>query len=127
MAIRRVSHITIYVSDQQEALEWYRDKLGFQVCMDNSDLVPELRWLTVSPVDNPELQLVLQLARSADEKSRVGTNLSTVLSVDDCRSEIARLEAAGVEIVDAPITVPWGVSAIIRDLYGNPYNLVGPG
>jgi predicted enzyme related to lactoylglutathione lyase len=126
MAIRRISHITLYVADQQEALEWYRDKLGFQVCMDNSDLVPELRWLTVSPKENPSLQLVLQLARTTEEKSRIGTNLSTVLSVDDCRNEIARLESLGVEIVDAPITVPWGVSAIIRDLYGNPYNLVGP-
>jgi hypothetical protein len=32
----------------------------------------------------------------------------------------------GVEIADPPSEVPWGISGIIRDLYGNPYNIVGP-
>jgi predicted enzyme related to lactoylglutathione lyase len=50
----------------------------------------------------------------------------TVLRSDDCEIEMKALEEQGVEIVDPPQEVPWGVSGIIRDLYGNPYNLVGP-
>jgi predicted enzyme related to lactoylglutathione lyase len=94
--------------------------------MDNSKLVPELRWLTVSPAGNRDTQIVLMPARNDDEKSRVGSNLITVLNTDDCRGDMARLAANGVEIVEAPAEVPWGVSGVIRDLYGNPYNLVGP-
>ena len=65
-------------------------------------------------------------ARNADERTRGGSNLITVVNTDDCRGDMARLVANGVEIVEAPGEVPWGVSGVIRDLYGNPYNLVGP-
>ena len=126
MTLTRISHLTVYVDDQDEALRWYQDNLGFEVCMDNSKLVPELRWLTVSPAGNRDTQIVLMPARNDDEKSRVGSNLITVLNTDDCRGDMARLAANGVEIVEAPAEVPWGVSGVIRDLYGNPYNLVGP-
>lgn len=126
MTITRVSHLTVYVHDQDEALQWYQENLGFEVCMDNSELVPDLRWLTVSPAGNRDTQIVLMPVRSEDEKSRVGTNLITVLNTDDCRGDMARLAANGVEVVEGPAEVPWGVSGVIRDLYGNPYNLVGP-
>ncbi|MCH2356095.1 MAG: VOC family protein [Pseudomonadales bacterium] len=126
MTITRISHLTVYVDDQDEALRWYQDNLGFEGCMDNSEVVPELRWLTVSPAGNRDTQIVLMPARNDDEKSRVGSNLITVLNTDDCRGDMARLAANGVEIVEAPAEVPWGVSGVIRDLYGNPYNLVGP-
>ena len=126
MTITRISHLTVYVHDQDEALGWYQENLGFEVCMDDSKLVPELRWLTVSPAGNRDTQIVLMPARNDDERSRVGTNLITVLNTDDCRGDMARLAANGVEIVEAAGEVPWGVSGIIRDLYGNPYNLVGP-
>ena len=84
MAINGVSHITLYVEDQQAALQWYRQKLGFEVVMDNNDVVPNVRWLTLCPAGNKATQFVLTLAHSSDEKSRVGSNLMTVLSSDDC-------------------------------------------
>ena len=126
MPINRVSHITIYVEDQQLALEWYRQKLGFEVIMDNNDVVPNMRWLTVAPAGNQATQFVLALAYSSDEKSRIGNNLMTVLGSDDCVGDMQALATSGVEIVDAAAEVPWGISGIIRDLYGNPYNIVGP-
>lgn len=126
MTINGITHVTLFVEDQQQALDWYVDKLGFKVVMDNSDVVPSLRWLTISPTGNPAMQVVLHQAHSAEEKSRVGSNLMTVLSTDDCVAEAKSLKAKGVEIVDPPSEVPWGISCIIRDLYGNPYDLVEP-
>ena len=126
MTISRVSHITVYVEDQDQALVWYTEKLGFDIVMDNNDVVPNLRWLTVCPAGNQATQFVLALAHSHDDKSRIGNNLMTVLSSDDCEADMKQLEADGVEIVDPASEVPWGISGIIRDLYGNPYNLVGP-
>lgn len=127
MTIGRISHITVYVKDQEEALSWYCDMLGFEVCMDNNSVVPDLRWLTVSPAGNRDTQIVLLPARNEEEELRIGTNLVTVLNSDDCRADMQRLESAGVQIVETAEEVPWGVSGVIRDLYGNPYNLVGPG
>ena len=125
MAINRVSHITVYVSNQEEALAWYQDKLGFEKCMDNDAVVSGMRWLTVCPAGNQATQFALVLAREEADKSRIGTNLMTVLSSSDCIADMARLAQQGVEIVGPPEEVPWGVSGVIRDLYGNPYNLVG--
>lgn len=127
MAINRVSHITVYVTDQQEALEWYQDKLGFEVCMDNDTVVPGMRWLTVCPVGNQATQFALLEVREESDISRIGTNLMTVLSSTDCIADMARLAREGVEIVGPAEEVPWGISGLIKDLYGNPYNLVGPG
>lgn len=125
MAINRISHITVYVTDQEEALAWYRDKLGFEVCMDNDVVVSGMRWLTVCPPGNTATQITLVLARDEADKSRVGKNLMTVLSSTDCLGDMARLAREGVEIIGPPEEVPWGISGIISDLYGNPYNLVG--
>ncbi len=125
MAIDRISHLTVYVRDQQEALLWYQQKLGFEVVMDNDLVVPGMRWLTVSPAGNPSTQIALVLVGSEEDESRVGNNLMTVLSTTDCIEDMARLAREGAEIVSPPEEVPWGVSAIFRDLYGNPYNLVG--
>ncbi|WP_227374604.1 hypothetical protein [Haladaptatus halobius] len=47
-----------------------------------------------------------------------------VLETDDCRGTVADLKARGVTVTSAPEEVPWGVSAMVEDLYGNPYNLV---
>lgn len=127
MTIQRISHLTIYVKHQQEALDWYLRILGFEVCIDNENRVDGLRWLTICPAGNADTQFVLMPARSKEDRSRIGNNLMTVLQTDDCFSEMKRLAQAGVEIVDLPTRVPWGISGIIRDLYGNPYNLVGPG
>lgn len=127
MTISRVSHITVYVRDQDEALAWYREKLGFEVCMDNDAVVPGLRWLTVCPAGNQATQFVLMEPREESDISRIGSNLMTVLSTNDCIGDMARLAREGVDIVGPPEEVPWGISGVIRDLYGNPYNLVGPG
>lgn len=126
MTINRISHITVYVTDQDAALAWYQEKLGFEVCMDNDAVVPGMRWLTVCPAGNPATQITLVRVREESEMSRVGTNLMTVLSSTDCIGDMARMAREGVEIVGPPEEVPWGLSGVIRDLYGNPYNIVGP-
>ncbi len=126
MAINRISHITVYVLDQDAALEWYQQKLGFELCMDNDAVVPGMRWLTVCPPGNVEMQIVLMLVREESDKSRVGTNLMTVLSSTDCIGDMARMAREGVTIVGPPEEVPWGIAGVIHDLYGNPYNIVGP-
>ena len=124
MAITCISHISVYTKDQQQALEWYQGKLGFELCDDMSDVVPGFRWLTVAPRGNKSVQMVLMPILKDGDEQYIGTNPMCILGSSDCRMDCDDLESRGVTIVDPPMEMPWGVSAIICDLYGNPYNLV---
>ena len=105
-----------------------KQKLGFEVCMDNDAVVPGMRWLTVCPVGNAATQFVLMLAREEADKSRVGTNLMTVLGSTDCIGQIWRDWLEKVSISSGRRKrYPGGSRESFSDLYGNPYNLVGPG
>lgn len=124
MAITGITHVSVYVKDQQEALDWYVANFGFEKQMDDDTQMPGFRWLTVAPAGNPSTQFVLMPAMAEDHQTRVGTNGMTVLGSSDCRADCQRLGELGVEIVEQPTQLPWGWSAIVKDLYGNPYNLV---
>ncbi|WP_200800634.1 VOC family protein [Carboxydothermus pertinax] len=121
----KLSHVTIFVRDQEEALAWYTDKLGFVKKEDNT-FGPGMRWLTVSP-PNQEIEFVLYkpFGEGAEEQLKlVGKNGTWVLLTSDCRKTCEELQARGVEVISPPQEVPWGVSALFKDLYGNVYNLV---
>ena len=131
--IERLVNTTIYVLDQDEALTFYRDKLGFEV---RSDVRTErFRWLTVSPkaqhglelalmpiVENPTLQAaaVAQLR----ELVRQGTFRIGVLETSDCRATYEELRAKGVEFQAPPADRFYGVEAILKDNSGNWFTLV---
>ena len=97
--INRLSHATIWVTDQDEALAFYRDKLGFEVRHDQT-LDSGFRWLTVGPPGQPDLDLVLMKPgppamppEAAEQimaliaKGAMGTG---VFGTDDCRGTYAR-------------------------------------
>ena len=56
--ITKLSHLTIYVLNQDSALDFYTNKLGFKVVSD-VPMGPDSRWLTVSPPEQPEIEMVL--------------------------------------------------------------------
>jgi catechol 2,3-dioxygenase-like lactoylglutathione lyase family enzyme len=131
--ITRLSHATIYVLDQDEALKFYRDKLGFEVrndmTMDNG-----FRWLTVGPKTQPELELILMEVREGfmfdAEKVAMMKNLiqsgamgAGVLEVDDCRKTYAELKAKGVEFMSEPEERFYGVEALLKDNSGNWFSM----
>jgi catechol 2,3-dioxygenase-like lactoylglutathione lyase family enzyme len=131
--ITRLSHATIYVLDQDEALKFYRDKLGFEVrrdvTMDNG-----FRWLTVSPKTQPDLQIVLMAVREgpmfAAEKAAMLRDLiqsgamgAGVLEVDDCRKTYEELKAKGVEFMAPPAERFYGIEALFKDNSGNWFSM----
>ena len=125
--LNRISHIGIWVTDQDEALAFYRDKLGFEVRSDAT--VPEfnMRWLALG-LPGHETQLVLQsfdfqAFEAAKDHIRellaIGINPPLIFQVDDCRAEIERLRGEGVDISQEPDEYFYGVDAGIRDPSGN--------
>lgn len=126
MAITKLTHVTIIVDDQDNALQWYTEKFGFVKVSDDSTTMPGYRWLTVSPAGQSGLEIVLFQARDDKERSWIGQGTLWVFQTDDCHQTCQTLEQQGVTILSPPQEMPWGTSATVADLYGNPINLLQP-
>lgn len=130
--ITRLGVAGIYVTDYDEALEFFRDKLGFQL---RADLKMEngYRWLTVYPPDSPEFQLSLTVPGPPSHDEETAAMLRTLLAkgalsagawnTDDCRATFKEYSARGVEFLQEPQDRPYGVEAVFRDNSGNWYSL----
>ena len=117
-AIDKLSTVTIAVRDQDEALGWYTEMLGFEKRMDQRG--DGFRWLTVAPPQQAEVEFLL----ASWFPDRVGKNATWVLSTRDCQGGYEELKGKGVEFEHGPEARPWGIEAVFVDLYGNKYALV---
>lgn len=128
--ITHLARVTILVSDQDEALSFYTEKLGFEKRADMP--MGATRWLTVAPAGQRDLEIVLQQpdpAMHGEEGAktmleRVGQNATWVLATDDCQGDYERLSALGVRFASAPQRQMYGTEAVLLDLYGNSYSLL---
>ena len=118
MPIDRFACITVAVPNQEEALQWFVEKLGFEKRTDVQ--TPGMRFLTVSPAKQPELEVVL----ASWFPELVGKNATAVLHTTDCAETYRELSGRGVEFTQEPAARPWGVEAVFKDLCGNKYALV---
>ena len=132
--IQRQSHSTIYVIDQDEALKFYRDTLGFEVNTDVTMDDSNFRWLTLSPKGQPDLELILAQvtsgqmfsAETAEEMKALvarGTFGIGVFESDDIHGDYERLSKQGVEFVSPPKEQFYGTEAIVKDNSGNWFSL----
>jgi uncharacterized glyoxalase superfamily protein PhnB len=117
-AIDKVSTVTIAVTDQDEALLWFTEKLGFEKKMDVRS--PEFRWLTVAPPQQIDVEFLL----ASWFPDHVGKNATWVFSTRDCQGGYEELKEKGVEFSQKPAVKPWGIEAVFSDPYGNKYALV---
>ena len=127
----RVSNAQIYVHDQEEALAFYTEKLGWEVRSDVT--LPEMgdfRWLTVSPPGQDDFELVLMAipgppvfeedtSNMLRELVARGVTAPIFLSTDDIQADVQALKARGVEFVDEPEERPYGIDSSFRDPSGN--------
>lgn len=127
----RLSHVSIYVLGQDQAKEFYTQKLGLEVR--NDDVLDGFRWLTVGSPEQPDVELVLiepnppmfdpesaaQL-RAMIAKGAMGTG---VMATKDCRGTHRELAARGVQFLQEPTDRPYGVEATFRDNSGNWFSL----
>jgi catechol 2,3-dioxygenase-like lactoylglutathione lyase family enzyme len=122
----------LYVRDQDEALSFYVDKLGFQVHTDARN--GDYRWLTVQHPDQPNFQLGLfkpqpptvdeDTAGVLGECVAKGAMPPLVFVVDDCRAAYDQFRARGVEFTQEPIERYGSVDASFRDPSGNGWKLI---
>ena len=134
--IRRMSHATIFVNNQNEALEFYRDKLGFRVHTD-AIVGPDFRWLTMCTNDQPDFEIVLlepkpgmmmDEATSNQLREIMGKGVlgAGVFNTDDCRGTYEELKAKGVQFASEPAERPYGIEAVFKDNSCNWFSLTQP-
>lgn len=125
----------IYVLDQDEALDFYVGKLGFEVHTDQD--LGFMRWLTVNVPGQPDREILLErpgppahdegTAEQVRELVTKGAGGGWIgLVTDDIHQTYERLRAKGVEFTDAPTERPYGVDCGLRDPFGNAIRINQP-
>jgi catechol 2,3-dioxygenase-like lactoylglutathione lyase family enzyme len=133
--LNQLANVQVWVHDQDEALAFYTDKLGFEIREDVT--VPELgnfRWLSVG-VPGQDVAIVLMAVPGApvfDDETRQqildllakGASGGLFFTTEDCRASYEELAARGVEFTQEPTEQPYGVDAGFRDPSGNQFRMV---
>ena len=127
----RFANAQLWVHDQDEALAFYTEKLGWEVRADVTLAeMGNFRWLTVGPAGQEDVALVLMpipgppmmdpdTAESLRDLVGKGFAGTIFLTTDDCQASYEDLRARGVEFVEPPEERPYGVDSGFRDPSGN--------
>jgi predicted enzyme related to lactoylglutathione lyase len=113
--IRKLKFVSIPVGDQERAVDFYVNKLGFALVTDQP-MGPGQRWVEIRP---PKGETGVALFTPPGHENRVGTFTGISLECDDVQKTYDELTARGVEFDKPPKTEPWGVMAILKDSEGN--------
>jgi catechol 2,3-dioxygenase-like lactoylglutathione lyase family enzyme len=131
----RLTHINVWVHDQDEAFAFYTDKLGMELREDVT--LPEMggfRWLSVGPPSQPDIALALlpipgppvfddETAEALKTLLAKGVLGGLFFRTDDCQAEYEELKGRGVEFMQEPTERPYGLDAGFRDVSGNQMRL----
>ena len=143
--ITKLSHTSLFVNDQDKAYDFYVNKLGFAV---NTDATMEngFRWLTVSPPEQPEMEIVLMpilhesMIKSDtypdgfDEETRNAFSVllkkgilgAGVFHTPNCRASYEELKAKGVQFKGEPKEQFYGTEVVFFDGVGNWFSMTEP-
>jgi catechol 2,3-dioxygenase-like lactoylglutathione lyase family enzyme len=130
--ITKFTHSTVWVLDQDAALRFYTEVLGFEARTDVT--MDTFRWLTVGPPGQPDFELILAVPgppmldpesaehiRAMVAKGALGAG---VFATDDCRRSYEEMKARGVEFLTEPAERSYGIEATFRDNSGNWFSLM---
>jgi len=126
--LKKMTHSQVYVLDQDEALDFYVGKLGFEVNTD-ADL-GFMRWLTVNLPGQPDRELLLEkpgapahddatAERVRELVTKGAMGMAGIFAVDDIHKTYDDLRAKGVEFTDEPTERDYGIDCGLRDPFGN--------
>ena len=128
-----IATVALVVADYDEALNWYTQKLRFEVEID-ADLGGGRRWIAVRPPSGAKgprgARIVLARADGGAQEARIGDQtggrVGFFLETDDFARDHAAMLAAGVQFNEEPRHEPYGTVAVFEDLYGNKWDLLEP-
>lgn len=117
--ITHVKFVSIPTNNQDRALAFYTEKLGFKVVTDQPFSNTQ-RWIELR-IGQADTRFVLFTMDS--DKNRIGSQFGGALACDNVRKTYEELKAKGVEFVSEPQDQPWGTFAVMKDVDGNQFVL----
>ena len=130
---KEITHSRVFVNDQDEARDFYVEKLGMEVSADVD--LEVMRWLTVRvPGSNHNVLLEQSDASFRDEDSAEqikelmskGDACMFILETDDCHATFDEMKEKGVEIIEGPTDRFYGIDGAVRDPFGNHIRITEP-
>jgi catechol 2,3-dioxygenase-like lactoylglutathione lyase family enzyme len=119
--MKRVTLVKVFVTDQEAALRFYVELLGFEVAEDRR--MGDYRWLLVKAPDNQEFSINLEVAKTSEEKALVGRQAAGQplfsIATDNCQRDYDDMKGRGVQFEGEPKTMPYGTGVMLKDLHGN--------
>jgi catechol 2,3-dioxygenase-like lactoylglutathione lyase family enzyme len=126
---RRIAHIALVVDDYDKAIQFYTEKLDFDL-LEDTMVAQDKRWVIVASKGARECSLLLAKAANEEQLSRVGNQtggrVSLFLFTDDFWRDYAMLTAKDIKFIRQPQDFEYGIVAVFEDLYGNLWDLVQP-
>ncbi len=120
--------MALVVRDYDEAIDFYVNKLRFELVEDTYQPEQDKRWVIVRPRGSGETSLLLARASTPHQETFIGNQAGgrvfLFLSTDDFQRDYAALREAGVTFVREPKQASYGTVAVFEDLYGNLWDLV---
>lgn len=126
---KTIATMTLVVADYDDAITFYRDKLGFTLFSDR-DMGGGKRWVVVGPADGVGGKLLLAKAVNPEQAKTVGNQtggrVMGFIETSDFAADHASMLARGVHFLEAPRHETYGSVAVFEDLYGNKWDLIEP-
>lgn len=118
--ITQVKHVSIPVKDQQKAVKFYTEILGFELVTDEEFEPGKQRWIELK-IPNADTQVVLFTPDGQED--RIGTFSNIIFSTQDVKKTFHELKEKGVFFPQEPTEEPWGTFALFNDPDGNTFCL----
>ena len=121
--------IAIVVSNYDEAITFYTEKLNFTL-VEDTVMSETKRWVVVAPPGSTGCNILLAKAANYEQQSRVGNQTGgrvfLFLHTDDFWNEYNAMKANGIVFVREAVEETWGTVAVFQDLYGNLWDFIQP-
>jgi catechol 2,3-dioxygenase-like lactoylglutathione lyase family enzyme len=125
---RSIVHIALVVRDYDEAIEFYTNKLGFELVEDTYQPEQDKRWVVVAPSGGCGTTLLLAKASKQEQQpfigNQAGGRVFLFLNTDDFWRDYHDFVSKGVNFVREPKEQDYGMVAVFEDLYGNLWDLL---
>ncbi len=123
-----IIHIALVVKDYDEAIEFYTQKLNFELIEDNYQPEQDKRWVVVSPPGSKGTTILLARASKPVQEEFIGNQsggrVFLFLNTDDFWRDYKDMISKGIEFIREPKEANYGTVAVFKDLYGNLWDLL---
>ncbi len=126
---QHLAQISIVIKDYDEAIQFYTQKLGFQL-LEDTQLSTTKRWVKVAPPGAKECCLLLAKAANEQQEKWIGNQTGgrvfLFLHTDDFWRDYDLYTKRGIRFIRQPVKEAYGTVGVFEDLYGNLWDLVEP-